>query len=241
MSRYLTSFMVLSLMAFAACSPRPEETPASSEAASEATASSLAPADYTSLANVMTCDWPVKKTDTAESLLATYKSYAQVTDVPGAEGITQKGVVLYGNDPRRKVEVFFFDEAMTEVSTVLIRGDSQWSGPKGLHLGSSIADVEAANEKPFTLGGLGRGYGGYVTDLNRGKLTKAGKQYRITKADRVHECVFGWRFGLMADGSEAAIGEGPLKSDDPAVVAAKPVLQEMTVSWTRIGDPEAPA
>ena len=215
----------LAVLMLSACSPRPEETTVSSEAASEAMASSLAPADYTSLANVMTCDWPVKKTDTAESLLATYKSYAQVTDIPGAEGITQKGVVLYGNDPRRKVEVFFFDDAMTQVSTVLIRGDSQWSGPKGLHLDSALADLEAANEKPFKLGGFDWDYGGYVTDLNRGKLTRIKGR-----------CVLGIRFGIPENAglvADSIVGERSLVSTDPAVVAAKPVVQELSIGWAR--------
>ena len=226
MSRYLIGFVVLSLLAVAACSPRsPEETPASSEAASEAMASSLPPADYTSLANVMTCDWPVKKTDTAESLLATYKSYAQVATIPGAEGTEEKGVVLYGNDPRRKVEILFFDEAMTEVSIVLVRGDSQWSGPKGLHLGSALADVEAANEKPFKLGGFDWDYGGYVTDLNRGKLAKIkGK------------CTLGIRFSIPENGGpvvDSITGDRTLVSTDPAVIDARPVVQELSIGWPK--------
>ncbi|HTN39930.1 MAG TPA: hypothetical protein VLZ84_02185, partial [Asticcacaulis sp.] len=137
MSRYLASAAMLTLLAIVACSPRgPEETPASSEAASEAMASSLPPADYTSLANVMTCDWPVKKTDTAESLLATYKSYAHVGDTYDENG-PEKAVIIYGNDPRRRVVVLFHDDAMTEVKEVRISDDSQWSGPKGLHVGST--------------------------------------------------------------------------------------------------------
>lgn len=216
----------LAMIVLAACSPRTsEETSASSEAASEAVASSLAPADYTSLANVMTCDWPVKKTDTAESLLATYKSYAQVTTIPGAEGTEEKGVVLYGNDPRRRVEVFFYDEAMTEVSLVLVRGDSQWSGPKGLHLGSTLADVEGANGKPFTLGGFDWDYGGYVGDFNRGKLAKIkGK------------CTLGVRFGIPENSGPVAdtiTGERVLVSTDPAVVTANPVVEELSVGWPK--------
>jgi len=226
MSRYLAGVALLGVLAVAACSPRtPEENPAASEAASEAVASSLAPADYTSLANVMTCDWPVKKTDTAESLLATYKSYAQVTTIPGAEGTEEKGVVLYGSDPRRRVEVFFYDEAMTEVSLVLVRGDSQWSGPRGLHLESSLADVEGANEKPFKLSGFDWDYGGYVSDFNRGKLAKVkGK------------CIFGVRFGIPENSgpvTDSITGERTLVSTDPAVVAANPVVQELSVGWPK--------
>jgi len=220
----------LTVIVLVACSPRErDETPASSEAISEeASVSSLAPADYTVLANVMTCDWPVKRTDTAESLLATYKSYAQVTAIPGAEGMEEKGVVLYGNDPRRRVEVFFDDEAMTQVSAVLIRGDSQWTGPMGLHLGSPLADVAGANEKPFRFGGFGWDYGGYVTDLNRGKLAKIkGK------------CIFGLRLTLPENSEpvpDSLLGERTLDSTDPAVIAAKPVVQEMSIGWPK---PEA--
>jgi len=229
MSRYLAGATFLVWLTVTACSPREaEETPASSEFASEAVASSLPPADYTALANVMTCDWPVKRTDTAESLLAIYKSYAQVTAIPGAEGMEEKGVVLYGNDPRRRVEVFFYDEAMTQVSAVLIRGDSQWSGPMGLHLGSPLADVVAANEKSFKFGGFGWDYGGYVTDLKRGKLAKIkGK------------CTFDLRLALPEnDGPvpDALLGEHTLDSADPAVIAARPVVREMSVGWP---NPEA--
>ena len=220
----------LAVIVLVACSPqKPAQTPASSEAASEAAVSSLAPADYTSLATVITCDWPVKKTDTAESLMATYKSYAQVADIPGAEGIMQKGVLLYGSDPRRRVEIFFYDEALTEVSTVLIRGDSQWSGPKGLHLGSTLADVEGANEKPFKLSGFDWDYGGYVSDFNRGKLAKI-----------KGNCIFGVRLGLPENGGPVAAsieGERTLVSSDAVVVAARPVVQELSVGWPK---PEAP-
>jgi len=216
---------VLAVLIVVACSPqKPAEAPASSVVASEEAAiSSLAPADYTSLANVMTCDWPVKKTDTAESLLATYKSYAEVTNIPGAEGITQKGVVLYGNDPRRRVEVFFYDVALTEVSLVLVRGDSQWSGPKGLHLGSTLADVEAANEKPFRLDGFDWDYGGYVSDFNRGKLAKIKGR-----------CTLGIRLGIPENGgpvAESITGERTLVSTDPAVAAANPVVEALSVGW----------
>jgi hypothetical protein len=111
------------------------------------------------------------------------------------------------------------------VSTVLVRGDSQWSGPKGLHLGSALADVEAANEKPFKLGGFDWDYGGYVTDLNRGKLAKIkGK------------CTLGIRLGIPENGGpvvESIEGERALISTDPAVMAAKPVVQELSIGWPR--------
>lgn len=172
----------------------------------------------------MTCDWPVHKTDSADSLLATYKSYAQVTDIVGPEGSTQKGVVIYGNDPRHRVEVIFFDEAMTQVSTVVVRGDSQWSGAKGLHLGSTLADITAANEKPFKVNGFGWDYGGYVVDLNHGRLAKP-----------KGGCVFGLRLGLTENytAPDSISGERTLVSTDPALVAAAPVVQEMTVSWPK--------
>ncbi len=212
--------------ALAACSPQKTgETPASSGAASEeASASSLRPADYTSLGSVMTCDWPVHKTDSADSLLATYKSYAQVADITGTEGAMQKGVVIYGNDPRHRVEVLFFDAAMTQVSTVRILGDSQWSGPKGLHLNSSLADITAANEKPFKVSGFGWDYGGYVTDFNHGRLArpKGG-------------CTFGLRLELPESIAQpdSIMGDRTLDSTDTALVAAAPVIQEMTVSWPK--------
>jgi len=234
MKRLIAITSLAALAVLGACSPKeqPAETTASPEAASEsATASVLPPADYSSSATILSCDWPATKTDTAKTLLAKFKSYAEIGTIPGAEGMETQGVLIFPNDPRRRVEVLFFDDAMTQISSVIVRGDSQWTGPNGLHIGSSLGDVEAANSKPFKLSGFDWDYGGYVNDLRGGKL------------DHIGKCTFGVRFGIPDTRREASpipdsvMGDRTLMSNNIDVIRAAPVVEELSVGWAA---PDAP-
>ncbi|MEI9906086.1 MAG: hypothetical protein WDN06_20890 [Asticcacaulis sp.] len=73
---------------------------------------------------------------------------------------------------RVRLEVTFWDDAMEHVSSVAPgNAATAWTGPAGLHLGSTVADVQTANGKAFSVAGFGWDYGGYVTDLKGGSLT----------------------------------------------------------------------
>ena len=224
------AFAVAAAAMLTACSPReqPAETVASAEVASDIASSeaySLPAADYASPARNLGCDWPVTKTDTANSLLARFKTYAEIAPVLTYEGDTPDGVVIYGSDPRRRIEVLFKDEARTQVERIIIRSDSQWSGIQGLHLGSTIEAVEAANKKPFEFSGFGWEYGGYVHDFHGGKL---GHQSR---------CTYNFRLGIPeareAAGpvSEAVYGNRMVFSNAADVRDAAPVVTEIWISW----------
>ena len=45
--------------------------------------------------------------------------------------------------------------ASTDLQLVVINGQSQWSAPKGIKLGTSLAALEKANGRPFKIGGFG--------------------------------------------------------------------------------------
>ncbi len=97
---------------------------------------------------------------------------------------------------------------------------SDWRGPLGVSLRSTLAEVEAANGKPFTIIGFTEMPGaGQVLDWRGGALGKA-----------MRDCVLGIVFTVdKADG--AAGVDAPTASDDPSVRAANPIVVEMSLSF----------
>ena len=66
-----------------------------------------------------------------------------------------KATILFPNDPRRRLEVIWNnDAARTDLSLVVINGQSQWSAPRGLKLGTPLAALEKINGRPFKLSGF---------------------------------------------------------------------------------------
>jgi len=165
----------------------------------------------------------VAKDASAKSLLAAYPGDAVAGTISGPEGSEAHGVILYGNDPTRRIEITFWDEAMTKVSDVSLgAAATAWTGPSGLHLGSSLADVEAANGKPFQLFGFGWDYGGFVNDLKGGKL-----------AHLPGGCSLSVRLATPEGTNvpDSLSGEKPLSSDDAAVKALGAKVETMSIGW----------
>ncbi|MCO6186915.1 hypothetical protein [Rhizobium sp. L1K21] len=124
-----------------------------------------------SLAAELTCSDPIQKGDSAESLTQRFGEDAVIVDLPGAEGETQQGVQLFPNDPDKRLNVYFFDEAMQELATVQPDdGVTGWS-VDGLSIGDDFQTLLEANGGPFEISGFDWDYGGYVTDFLDGKLS----------------------------------------------------------------------
>lgn len=119
----------------------------------------------------LACDGAFAK-DTSHAKLISAFGPKNVTfeDVDGAEGSKEKATVLFANEPTRRVEIFWQDEAKrARPSAIRIRTPSQWIGPEGLTIGLRLEQVEKANGKPFKVNGFEWDYGGFVTGLD-GKL-----------------------------------------------------------------------
>jgi hypothetical protein len=53
--------------------------------------------------------------------------------------------IIYPNDPKRRLEVWWSDmDKRKDVYLIAINGSSTWTGPSGLRLGLSLADLEKA-------------------------------------------------------------------------------------------------
>ena len=122
----------------------------------------------------ITCASPLMPDDTERSLKQRFGKEAVVQDLPGAEGEQYKGVVLFPKTTDRRIEVAFTDDKARRASGLTLRDTgkpSRWS-VNGVTIGSSLADVQKANGKPFLVSGFDWDYGGFVTDWKGGAFSR---------------------------------------------------------------------
>lgn len=141
------------------------------------------------------------------------KEQVRIGQVPGGEGETSRGIVLFPDDAQRRAYLYFQDEkALTGLSTVrIVDAGSRWSLANGLKIGMPLKDVVVLNGKPIAYYGLGWDYGGSVTSLNGGKLettadAKARPNIRLGSRDVP---------GQPAPDNAYPVGDREFSSDDP--------------------------
>ena len=170
-----------------------------------------------------TCTSPVTRGDTAATILRRFGANARRETLPGAEGETFQGVVLYPRDRQRRVEVAFSDDARPHVSSIRIRGNSSTWSFGSMALGDGIPQITSSNGRGFTLSGFEWDYGGYVTDLKGGALSRL-----------PGGCTLGIRFSPPANATstpEAVMGDVQVPSTHPALRRLRPVVTELSLNW----------
>ncbi|MGC2779150.1 MAG: hypothetical protein WA418_26300 [Bradyrhizobium sp.] len=172
----------------------------------------------------ITCTSPVAATDSAKSLQQRFGDEAVLQELPGAEGETTKGLVLFPRATDRRIEVVFIDDKLNSVSGLTLRDtakSSRWS-VAGVTIGASLAAVQKANGKPFVVSGFGWDYGGFVTDFKNGALG------RMLPGG----CSVTLRFGKDGNTPRALSGDGvKVSSDNPALLKFAPVVTEISVNF----------
>ncbi len=144
--------------------------------------------------------------------------------VDGPDGSKINATILYPNDPKRRLEVLWNNEASrNDVAVIAINGRSQWVAPKGLKLGLAIAALEKANGKPFKISGFGEDGAASVLGWEGGAL-----------ASLPGGCKVGMR--LMADpkapeDARSGATEKEYLSNDPSIRALKPTINEILIGY----------
>jgi hypothetical protein len=149
------------------------------------------------------------------------------TEVDGPEGSKVLASVLFPKDPKRRLEVWWENEAgRSDTSLIVINGQSTWVGPKGLRLGLTLAALEKLNGKPFKLKGFEKAEGGSVTDWQGGSLTTL-----------PGGCKVGLRMAadpkISADSRSQVATNAEFLSNDPKMQAAKPTVAEILLGYPR--------
>jgi hypothetical protein len=154
----------------------------------------------------------------------------KIGKVPGAEGETFKGVILFPDDSTRRAYLYFQDEqALQGLSLVRVfEPETRWRLDNGIALGMTLDELVKRNGRPIEYTGLGWDYGGTVTDLHDGALTPPGNDAVMRS----------WKLGAKDAESDAAskaypIGEGTFSSDDPRYPeqGRNVVVRELSISF----------
>jgi hypothetical protein len=173
----------------------------------------------------VSCTGPFAKNANHIQLAQTFGAQNVVfTEVAGPEGTKLSASVVYPNDPKRRLEVLWHDEATrARPSAIVITGASGWTSPRGLKIGTLLAEVEKRNGKPFKLSGFAAESGGAVVDWDGGKLDKLGG------------CRMGMRFSVDSKAPQEALSKiatsGQFASSDPDVRTAKPKITEIIIGY----------
>jgi hypothetical protein len=183
----------------AACSNATEDSP---EAQSSLSTSEFA----------LSCDMLAMNSDALMARFGAANFSDQTLD--GPEGEQYTATVLYPNDPSRRAEIIWEDDARSAVAVFSISGEhGDWVGPHGVRLGASLAQVEQANGASFMLYGFDWDYGGWTTQWNGGAFEGP-------------DCLTRMRFRNRAS---AAGGSTEFASDSADMRAADAVVDEFNI------------
>ncbi len=177
-------------------------------------------------AHVVACTGIFSKESNHLRLAMTF-DYKNVTfgDVDADGGAKVKASIVFPNDPKRRLEVWWSNPAERSGTYLIdIKGKSTWGGPGGMRLGLSLVQLEKLNKKPFKLKGFDKGGVATVSDWDGGAL-----------ASLPGGCKSG--VSLTADPKAspdevtAMSADKEYSSSDPAIRAVKPTVSEILIGY----------
>lgn len=175
----------------------------------------------------LACDGALGPKTTHEAVVARWGADVRVEKVDGAEGETLAATVIFPDDPARRLELFWADDSRKALATVRLSPTSSWIAPDGLAIGTTLAEAEKANGRPFALSGFEWDYGGMVTDWKGGALA----------TPQPGGCVVAVGFEpspKASDTARAAVaGDTTFSSADPKMRAALPVVKQLSFGYPR--------
>ncbi len=122
---------------------------------------------------IIACSGPFARDSHHLKLTMTYdRKNVDFSEVDAGSGTKTMASIIYPNDPKRRLEVWWSDvDKRKDIYLIAINGSSTWTGPGGLRLGLSLSDLEKLNHKPFKLRGFDKDKAAAVTDWEDGALT----------------------------------------------------------------------
>ncbi|MFG1374009.1 hypothetical protein V5F32_17665 [Xanthobacter oligotrophicus] len=171
------------------------------------------------------CAGPFAPNTTAINIAADFGQANVVTgNVISPDGSTSPGLVVLPNDPALSLEIAWKDAIdMVSPRRVAFTESTAWS-VNGIAIGSTLADLEKANGKPFRVQGFGGNGGGVVADWRGGRLGNLGGG-----------CTLGVQLALSATASDQAqarlSGQRAIASSDPALRSAAPTVGVFWVTY----------
>ena len=147
------------------------------------------------------------------------------TDVDANGGAKVPASVVFANDPKRRLEVWWSNPAARSGTyLIVINGQSTWTAPGGMRLGLNLAQLEKLNHKPFKIKGFDKDGVASVSDWNGGLLAtlpgdcKSGLSLRADPK-------------AAADAVSALTADQEFSSSDPVIRAVKPTVSEILIGY----------
>lgn len=163
--------------------------------------------------------------DSSEALLIkTYGANNVVTaETDGIDNSTILTSTVFPDDPERVLTFTWWDEAKrTGLNYVDL--PPSITGPAGVRVGMTVAEVQGINGAPFTIGGFWWDYGGYA-EIDTGKLANADDgcftSLRFAPADK--------DYGDLDISSVS--GERSIPSSDPLLAKIDARVQVLSISY----------
>jgi hypothetical protein len=128
---------------------------------------------------------PVRQSSTMESLRALPGVESKPDLIQIGEGATEPGLVLYPNDPSRRLEVVFRDTPPQTAAHVWIcpppgpAPACRWRTATGVGMGTTLRELERLNGKPFEMVGCCFDGSGAVVSFGGGKLSSFKDSFRL--------------------------------------------------------------
>lgn len=146
------------------------------------------------------------------------------------EGYYEKGTTLFKGTPE-EAQILWKDTLnYAKPDNVLIRPAegkiNQWLVKGGIKIGMTLQELEKINEKAFKIAGFGWDYGGFVTDLQGGKLN--GKNDIANLSIRFY---YNYEYEKLTPFAEKVMGEGPFLSSNPAMQSINPKIVEISIRF----------
>jgi hypothetical protein len=166
---------------------------------------------------------PISRTSTELSLLRSMGKVAAKDAVGIGEGVCRPGLVIYKDDPTRRLALVWNKEAPAHPAFVWIcyepEARCRWHTANGIGFGTTLKELELRNGKPFGMTGFGWDYGGNIISFEGGKLDRELKGLRLTLGPRIDK---GGEYSPKITQEEALTLQG-----DKLISSSEPVMQKL--------------
>jgi hypothetical protein len=177
-------------------------------------------------AHVVNCGGTFAKDSSHLKLAMTFDSKnIGLADVEASGGAKVQASVLFPNDPKRRLEVWWSNPAARSGTyLIVINGKSTWTAPDGMKLGLTLPQLEKLNHKPFKIKGFDKDGVASVSDWDGGALStipggcKSGMSLRADPK-------------ASADAVSALSPDKEYNSADPEMRAVKPTVSEILIGY----------
>ena len=212
------------ILAISACNSKQQLVEVVAEAAKPVAQAAAVKPEPAATTESFLLETAVKQRDTFESLQKQYgDTHIIKSELPGAEGETSQGWIIYPNDPEKKL-MLYLDKGNTHPGSLLVdEAKSKWHLSNSIKLGTDIKTLEKLNGKTFSFYGFDWDYGGVIIEWNGGEL---GKKTSDGSGFSIHLCPP--EDSKLPD--NYLVGDQTFKSDNPLAQKFPPVVCRLGVS-----------